>query len=283
MRPKTSRRQILRGLTALAVGGSSAAIAADRKQLQIERVEVPVPGLPPALDGFRIGQLSDLHLEPYTTAEDIWKSVQACNSLKPDLIALTGDFVTNNTRAAPLVADILSHLEAPHGVHASLGNHDFWSGAADVVRALHERKIPVLSNDTRRVQTDVGPLWLGGIDSVYVNKPDVRKTLQHWKQTQPLVLMMHEPDAADVIAAAGVKALQLSGHTHGGQLVFRGKEPMSLRRARHGKRYLAGHYRVGGLELYVNRGIGCVGLPLRIGCPPEVTELVLRSPEIARA
>ncbi|MDP1586758.1 MAG: hypothetical protein Q8M07_03345, partial [Prosthecobacter sp.] len=128
-----------------------------------------------------------------------------------------------------------------------------------------------------------GTLWLGGLDSVYVNKPDVRKTLQDWKQTQPLVLMMHEPDAADVIAAAGVKALQISGHTHGGQLVFRGKAPMTLRRARHGKKYLAGQYQVGSLQLYVNRGIGCVGVPMRIGCPPEVTELTLRSPELARA
>ncbi len=95
--------------------------------------------------------------------------------------------------------------------------------------------------------------------------------------------MMHEPDAADTIAAAGVKALQISGHTHGGQLVFRGKAPMSLRRAKFGKKYLAGHYKVEGLQMYVNRGIGCVGVPLRIGAPPEVTELTLRSPELLRA
>lgn len=279
-----TRRSILRKFTALAACGSaSAAIASDNKRLLIERVEIIVPGLPPAMDGFRIAQLSDLHLEPFTTVDDILQSVQACNSLKPDMVALTGDFVTNNTRAAPVVAELLAQLKAPYGVYASLGNHDFWSGAPDVVKALNEHKIPVLRNETRRIRTDLGTLWLGGLDSVYVNKPDVRKTLQDWKQTQPLVLMMHEPDAADVIAAAGVKALQISGHTHGGQLVFRGKAPMTLRRARHGKKYLAGQYQVGALQLYVNRGIGCVGVPMRIGCPPEVTELTLRSPELARA
>jgi predicted MPP superfamily phosphohydrolase len=279
-----SRRSILRKFTALAACGStSAAIASDNKRLLIERVEITVPGLPPAMDGFRIAQLSDLHLEPFTTVADILQSVQTCNSLKPDMVALTGDFVTHNTRAAPVVAELLAQLKAPYGVYASLGNHDFWSGAPEVVRALNEHKIPVLRNETRRIRTDLGTLWLGGLDSVYVNKPDVRKTLQDWKQTQPLVLMMHEPDAADVIAAAGVKALQISGHTHGGQLVFRGKAPMTLRRARHGKKYLAGQYQVGPLQLYVNRGIGCVGVPLRIGCPPEVTELTLRSPELARA
>lgn len=279
-----SRRSILRQLTALAVCSStSAVVAADRKKLKIERVEIQVPGLPAALDGFRIGQISDLHLEPFTTQEDIWDAVQTVNSLKPDLVAVTGDFVTNNTKAAGLVADTVSHLKADHGVYASLGNHDFWSGPGDVVRALQQKNIPVLSNETRRILTDKGALWLGGIDSVYINKPDVRKTLQDWKDTQPLILMMHEPDAADEIAAAGVKALQLSGHTHGGQLVFGKRSPSPIRRARHGKKYLAGHYKVGGLELYVNRGIGCVGVPLRIGAPPEVTEITLRSPALARA
>lgn len=279
-----SRRSILRKLTAVALcGPTSAALAADRKKLKIERVDIAVPGLPPAMDGFRIGQISDLHLEPFTTQEDIWEAVQTVNSLKPDLVAVTGDFVTNNTKAAGLVADTVSHLAAPHGVFASLGNHDFWSGADDVVRALQQNNIPVLSNETRRIETDAGTLWLGGIDSVYITKPDVRKTLQHWKETQPLVLMMHEPDAADDIAAAGVQALQLSGHTHGGQLVFGKRSPSPIRRARHGKKYLAGQYKVGGVELYVNRGIGCVGVPLRIGAPPEVTEITLRSPAVLKA
>jgi predicted MPP superfamily phosphohydrolase len=280
-----SRRSILRQLTALAAASATpAALAADRKsRLIVERVEIQVPGLPPEMDGFRIAQISDLHLEPFTTADDIYEGVLACNALKPDMVAMTGDFVTHQTRPVKLLAEVLSHLKAPHGVYASLGNHDFDSGAPEVIRALNGRQIPVLRNETKVIHTDKGSLYLGGIDSVYVNKPDVRKTLQDWKQTQPLVLMMHEPDAADIIAAAGVKALQISGHTHGGQMVFRGKTPMSLRRARHGKKYLAGRYTVGGLEMYVNRGIGCVGIPLRIGCPPEVTEITLRSPELARA
>lgn len=235
------------------------------------------------MDGFRIAQISDLHLEPFTTVEDIYEGVVACNALQPDLVAMTGDFVTHQTRPVKKLAEVLSYPKAPHGVYASLGNHDFDSGAPAVIQALNDRKIPVLRNETKIIRTDKGSLYLGGIDSVYTNKPDVRKTLQDWKQTQPLVLMMHEPDAADAIAAAGVKALQISGHTHGGQLVFRGKTPAAFRRARHGKKYLAGRYTVGGLEMYVNRGIGCVGVPMRIGAPPEVTEITLRSPALAKA
>lgn len=284
MTGRYSRRSILRQLTVLAAAAStSPALARERKpKLVIERVEIQVPGLPPEMDGFRLAQLSDLHLEPFTTEEDILQSVRMCNSLKADMVALTGDFVTYKAGPAPKVAELLGQLEAPYGVYASLGNHDFQSGAPEVIRALTERGIPVLRNETRRIRTDKGTLVLGGFDSRYVNQPDVRKTLQDWKQNQPLVLMMHEPDAADVIAEAGVKALQISGHTHGGQLVFRGKEPMGLRRAKYGKKYLAGRYEVGGLQMYVNRGIGCVGVPLRIGCPPEVTELTLRSPELLR-
>ncbi|HEY1052363.1 MAG TPA: metallophosphoesterase [Prosthecobacter sp.] len=277
-----SRRSILHTLTALAAASAApAAFAADRKRLVVERVEIKVPGLPHAMDGFRIAQISDLHLQPFTTEADIQETVRICNSLKPDMVAMTGDFVTHTARPAPVLAELVSYLEAPHGVYASLGNHDFESGAPQVIKALTERKIPVLRNETKVIHTDKGILYLGGIDSVYTNKPDVRKTLQDWKTTQPLVLMMHEPDAADVISAAGVKALQLSGHTHGGQLVFRGKAPAYFRRARFGKKYLAGRYTLGGLEMYVNRGIGCVGVPWRVGAPPEVTEITLRSPAMA--
>ncbi|MDZ4288770.1 MAG: metallophosphoesterase [Prosthecobacter sp.] len=261
-----------------ALGGASGVSAGERKRLQVERVEITLPSLPPGLDGFRIVQLSDLHLEPFTTLEDIEKAVDACNALKPDLIALTGDFVTDTARPAGMLAELLQQLQAPHGVFSILGNHDFWSGAEEVINALKERNIPVLRNETRHIHTDGGTLHLAGFDSVYVNQPDIRKTLADLRDNQPLILMMHEPDVADVIAAAGVKGLQISGHTHGGQLRFRGKDPMAMRRARWGKKYLAGHFDVGALQLYVNRGIGCVGVPMRIGCPPEVTELTLRSP-----
>jgi predicted MPP superfamily phosphohydrolase len=149
-----------------------------------------------------------------------------------------------------------------------------------VIKAMAERKIPLLRNETRLVHTDRGVINLAGFDSNYVSAPDVRKTLNNWRETQPLVILMHEPDAADTIAASGIQGLQLSGHTHGGQLCFRGKEPSAMRRAKFGKKYLAGHYEVGSLQLYVNRGIGCVGVPVRIKCPPEVTEITLRSPAL---
>lgn len=248
------------------------------RRLKVTRVSVGLPHLPPALDGFRIVQISDLHLEPFTKPRHILEAIAACNALQPDLVAMTGDFVTNNACPAGLLAELLLQLQAPCGVFACLGNHDFWCDAPAVEKALSERHIGVLRNEMRAIHTDRGVLQLAGMDSRYVGAPDLRKTLADWKARQPLVVMMHEPDVVDDLAAAQVEALQLSGHTHGGQLLLGGLQPMAFRRARWGKKYLAGGYEMGSMQLYVNRGIGCVGVPLRVMCPPEITEITLRSP-----
>ena len=249
-----------------------------QRRLRVSHVSVELPYLPPAMDGFRIVQISDLHLEPFTKPQHILDMVAACNALKPDLVAMTGDFVTNNARPAGLLAELLTPLQAPNGVFACLGNHDFWCDAPIVEKALKERHIGVLRNETRVIHTGHGPLRLAGMDSRYTGAPNLRSVLANWQPKQPLVVLMHEPDVVDDLAAAQVEALQLSGHTHGGQLRLLGLPPMAFRRARWGKNYLAGGYHVGSMQLYVNRGIGCVGVPLRVMCPPEITEITLRSP-----
>lgn len=248
------------------------------RRLKVARVSFRLPHLPPALDGFRIAQISDLHLEPFTKARHIQETIDACNALGPDLVAMTGDFVTNTARPVGLLAELLAQLKAPYGVFASLGNHDFWCDHEAVTRALTERRVGVLRNETRRIHTDGGVLHLAGMDSRYMGRPNIHATFSNWRPGQPLVMLMHEPDVADELAAAGVTGLQLAGHTHGGQLRLMGLPPMPFRRARWGQKYLAGRYQTGTVQLYVNRGIGCVGLPLRVMCPPEVTEITLRSP-----
>ena len=281
----SSRRRIIRGLLSsmpsAAPGAPAAPLppAVPRVRLRVTRVASVLPHLPAGLHGFRIVQLSDLHLEPFTKPRHIERAVETCNALRPDLVALTGDFVTNTARPAGLLAELLSRLEAPHGVFACLGNHDFWSDAAAVERALADRGIGVLRNETRLIRTGGGDLPLAGLDSRYVGRANLRSALDGWRPDRPLVMLQHEPDVADDLAAAGVAALQLSGHTHGGQLRLLGRPPHALRRARWGKKYLSGRYQVGPVQLYVNRGIGCVGVPLRLMCPPEVTEITLLSPD----
>jgi len=279
-----SRRRFVGGLLAAApVAGVSAAGLVGPSAPRVTRVDSVLPHLPAGFHGFRIVQLSDLHLEPFTKPRHIEQAVTMVNALQPDMVALTGDFVTHSARPAGLLAELLSRLVAPHGVFACLGNHDFWCDAAAVERALSDAGIGVLRNETRVLSTGRGALPLAGFDSRYIARPRLRAALDGWAPGQPLVLLQHEPDVADDLAEAGVAALQLSGHTHGGQLRPFGRPPHALRRARWGKKYLAGRYDVGPVQLYVNRGIGCVGVPLRVLCPPEITEITLLSPEVAGA
>ncbi len=251
--------------------------------LEVSRVSIALPHLPGAMDGMRIAHLSDLHLKQCTSEAQIEHAVEECNALKPDAIALTGDFMSFSTRHMGLLAELLSPLEAPHGIFAILGNHDFMSGPEEVEKRLKERRFTVLRNETRQIHTDGGVLHVAGADSRYAGAPDVRRTFAGWKQGQPLVTLMHEPDVVDEFAAAGVEGLQLSGHTHGGQIRIMNLQPMSMRLPRWGQKYVAGHYRVGSMQVYVNRGVGSVGVPLRLCCPPEVTEVTLRSAEADRA
>ncbi|MFZ4765254.1 MAG: metallophosphoesterase [Roseimicrobium sp.] len=283
---RTTRRRFVQGLAATATLGASTtgygAATEPRlgKRPRITRMEVRMPHLPPGLDGFRIVQISDLHLEPFTTESDIEQTVAVCQALSPDLVAMTGDFVTHEVRPMGVLAEILAPLKAPHGTFACLGNHDWRCGHDRVVKALQERRIKVLRNETRPIHTKGGVLHLAGTDTRYMGEPSLRQTLARWKPGQPLVFLRHEPDVADAVAAAGVPCLQLSGHTHGGQVRLLGLPPLPLRwrRAAWGRRYMSGLYHVGPVQLYVNRGIGCVWLPLRVWCPPEVTEITLRSP-----
>ena len=245
--------------------------------LDLRRLEVPLPHLDPALDGLRLVQLSDLHLEPHTTADQIHHAVGRTLALKPDLILLTGDFVTNSNRSIGRLAEILAQLHAPLGVYASLGNHDVWHDGARIARTLSAQKIPVLRNDGIDLPVSRGRLHLAGLDSVWAGRPSLKDTLRRWQPGQPLILMAHEPDSIDQTAARGITGLQLSGHTHGGQVCLPFWPPVAMRLPKFGRNYVAGSYTVGGMQLYVNRGIGCVGLPIRFSCPPEITEITLRA------
>ena len=251
----------------------------ERHWLTTERLEIRLPGLPVAMDGFRVVQISDLHLEPWTKAGQIAEAVTAVNALRPDLVVITGDLVTDSHKPAGELGHLLARLEARQGVLVSLGNHDVWNRPGEIMRALSQHRVPVLRNEGRRVRTAGGDLFVAGLDSFWAGRPDVDDALRGWRPGQPLLLLVHEPDGADVIARRGLTGLQLSGHTHGGQVCLPTVRPRPLRVPSWGKKYTHGLHRVGDLQVYVNRGIGCVGVPVRFACPPEITVITLRSPE----
>jgi hypothetical protein len=212
-----SRRALLRRLVSTSALGAASAGGAfgygnllERHWIQVIRRDVFLPNLPEEMDGFKIAQLSDLHLEPWTTAEDIADAVKLTNSLLPDLIVITGDFVTHTVKPAGRLAEVLAGLEAPHGVLGCMGNHDVWNQPSVLSHFMAERQIEILRNQGLRLHTPKGALFIAGLDSAWAGKPDVSPALRDWKPAEPLLILAHEPDTADHVARSSLPALQLS-------------------------------------------------------------------------
>ena len=170
-------------------------------------------------------------------------------------------------------AQLLRKLQAPHGVWASLGNHDAFTDPGRVTDVLRSVGIPVLSNRSVPIEKDGSRFWLGGVDDVLEGTADIPSTLHGVPSGEAVVLMAHEPDYADFVASYPID-LQLSGHTHGGQVKIPFLRPLYLPEL--AKKYIQGYFRVRELSLYTNAGIGTVQIPVRWNCPPEVTYITLR-------
>jgi uncharacterized protein len=248
----------------------------------VEHVSPTLPHLAPAFDGYRILQVSDVHLDGWMTPERLRRIVELANKQRPDLTVVTGDFVTRSpfystAHLAPLLVGPLAELWAPDGVLAVLGNHDHRAGAKAVRRALRDAGIIELDNRALTLRRgDGGVLYVAGVDSSYTSQDRLDLVLEGLPDEGCALLLAHEPDFADEGAATGRFDLQLSGHSHGGQVRPPFLGPLLLPKL--GRRYPAGLYEVGGMRLYTNRGVGVTLSRLRANCPPEITVFTLRSP-----
>jgi uncharacterized protein len=278
----TTRRQFLRLSAAagtLAVAGDSILLEPHRPR--IIRQDIFLPRWPERLNGFTIALLSDFHFDPYFSVHPLRAAVPMVNDLRPDLIALTGDFVTlpevgdekKAAHGADPCARILREMKAPHGLWAVLGNHDEYTDPAYVTRALEAENIRVLVNHSEAIERDGARIWLAGVNDVLAGTADLPKTLSRVPAAEAVVLLAHEPDFADEAARFPID-LQLSGHSHGGQVRLPLLPPLYLPDL--GRKYFWGKYRVGRLNLYTNAGLGTVMVPVRWNCPPEITLLTLR-------
>ena len=262
-----------RGLYRGAAGRAIAARLARGRQITRTRIELARGGS--GLDGLRIAFLSDVHAGNYFGEAD-WLAV--CEQVAreaPDLVCLGGDLINLFEHETHLLRKGLALLEPPLGRFAVPGNHEYH--ASDDPRLWHgvleDCGVEVLWNRGRRIARGDGSLWLCGVDDLGRGRPDLWRALEGAAVEEPRVLLSHHPDLFIDAARAGVD-LQLSGHTHGGQIVFGGYTPM--RHSRFG--FWAGHYRREAAQLYVGRGVGTTALPIRIGARSEIAVLELSRP-----
>lgn len=243
---------------------------------EVRRVELAIRDLPPALDGFRMVQLTDLHISRLMHGDWVREVVERSNALRPDLVVITGDLIDGSPQARAGDVRPLAGLAARHGVIASLGNHEYYFGAERWTGTFEGLGMRVLVNRHATIDHDGGQLTIAGVTDRVAPRfgmegPDTRRALEGATPDAPVVLLSHQPIGVAANAEAGID-VQLSGHTHGGMI--RGVDQV-VKRANGG--YVSGSYRVKGMELYVSNGTGLWnGFPIRLGVPAEITEFVLR-------
>ena len=247
-----------------------------RLHFVVREGDVTMPGLPAELDGLRVAHLSDLHLGGMLSRARALRWIDATHAAKPDLVVLTGDYVTSGVAFHEDITYVIGELRAPLGVFASLGNHDYFGGGEPMITLLRERGVRVLRNQGVAIERGGGSMYLAATDDVWTQRADLDQTLAGWDpQKMPCLLLAHDPDLFVPAAQRGVQ-LTLSGHTHGGQLAI----PffarwLSLSHFAH--RFHLGFYRRDAATLYVSPGLGTTGLPLRIGTTPTIAIHVLRA------
>jgi predicted MPP superfamily phosphohydrolase len=295
----TRRRfiKVAAGSTLFTAGSATYGAAIAAHELRVTRYDLQPPQWPKGF-GLKIAAIADLHAcDPWMDLERIEEIVAHTNSLQADMIVLLGDYVTGMTRMSGYIAPakfapLLGRLKAPLGVHAVLGNHDWWDdrdvqraghGVPECRRELEAAGIPVYENDAVRLTKAGRPFWLAGLGDQLAYWPakrfrkltrlgvdDLSATLAKVTDDAPVVLLAHEPDVA--LRVPERVALTLAGHTHGGQVRLFGWSPIVP--SRYGSRFVYGHARVK-CDVVVSGGLGCTAVPVRIGMPPEIVLVTL--------
>ena len=278
-RASLSRRQFLKGLGTAALGGVSATSLygwlVEPFNYELTETDIFIKGLPERFENFRIAQITDVHHSQIVSINEVRRVVEIARATQPDMFVLTGDYTTLRRDYIEPCAEVLGTLSAPEGVWAVLGNHDHYNDAELTARALERCHISVLANANTTLRRGADTLQLAGVDDWGWGQADWPRALSGIDLARPSLLLSHEPVVLDMPPTRGL-SLILSGHTHGGQvyLPFVGA-PVSLVSPQ-SFRYLRGLYAREGTQLYVSRGTGMIGLPVRFGARPEVAVITLR-------
>lgn len=247
----------------------------DVSDFAIVPLPVTLPDLNPEFEDYRIAHISDLHMGHWLNGERLDGVAALINQQNPDLVVITGDFVSYSMKQ--IEEDMIAGLQkiyAVDGVVAVLGNHDHWLDPTGVRRLLNAGGVRELANDVLSLHRGSASLHVAGVDDILVGADDLTKVLGILPDEGPAILLAHEPDFAEKSAQTGRFGLQLSGHSHGGQILLPGLGPI---RGEMFRKYPLGRYQVGDMVQYTNPGIGTHVLRLRINCPPEITLVTLHT------
>ena len=274
-----NRRRLLkygfRSSFAVGAGAFGYGSLIERRHPVIERATCPLPERFVALDGLTIAVMSDFHHDEFHDDTLMGGAIEATNGLNPDLILLAGDFISRKVAGLDALANHFSGLEARHGVFGVLGNHDQWTGSSAVAARIQKAGVEVLRNATTALRTDAGERFLlAGLESAWGGNPRIDHTFRGVPSDLPVIVGWHEPDPFADVEDRRI-ALQVSGHTHGGQVCAPWFGAIKL--PHYGKKFVAGLYRKNDASLYVTRGIGAMGVPVRFCCPPEISLISLKA------
>lgn len=249
----------------------------DPSVFDVTHTPLTLPRLEASFDGYRLAHISDIHIDTWLGLPRLAQVVELVNAQHPDLIVITGDFVTAvpDEETVTKMGNILRGLRAKDGVLAVLGNHDYWADVRKVRAILETANILEIGNQVHTLQRGIAHLHIAGVDDVYNQRDRLDVILENLPPDGAAILLVHTPDFADVAAETHRFDLCLSGHSHGGQLVIPGLKPFVL--PLHGRKYYSGLYRVNSMYQYTTRGLGTSTLAMRWNCPPEISLFTLRS------
>jgi len=265
------------GAAALAFGGATYAYAVEREWVEVTRRTVTLKGWPVAFDGLRVAHLTDLHHSPIVPIKYLESCVAVVNAERPDLVALTGDYITKGKGEEFIrpVAAAVGRLAAPLGVFATLGNHDVWVDAPAVHEALARHGCSVLRNRGTELARPSGRLSVVGLGDLWTEDVDIRSGFNGVPEGRASLILMHNPDSFERWPS-GRPGVILAGHTHGGQIALPGFGPPYVP-SRYGRKYARGLFQTPRATMYVNRGLGVLHLPARFFARPEIAFLTIRS------
>ncbi|MBN2118679.1 MAG: metallophosphoesterase [Anaerolineales bacterium] len=250
---------------------------------KVETVRLELARLPRPFSGFRIAQISDIHMGGWMNLARFQHVADRVLAQEPDVLLLTGDFLIGHgftEISKQWIGDlrkVLSPLAASIPSFAVLGNHDYWTNPEAIREMLRSSGVTDLTNAVFTLTREGESLHLCGVDDIKEGDVRLEEVVAQLGENSAAILLVHEPDFADTSAGTGKFDLQVSGHSHGGQIVIPFYGPPVLPRT--GRKYPSGLYKVGDMFQYTNRGVGVDRFPIRFNCPPEITLLELRSPE----